>query len=55
MAKLDESGRTVSASARLAINIKEGFLVDFCKEAFYSVKLHMRHIPSQTEHRRVRK
>ena len=29
VAKLDESGRTVSAKARLAMNIKEGFLVDF--------------------------
>ena len=29
MARLDERGRIVSARARFAINISEGFLVDF--------------------------
>jgi hypothetical protein len=35
VAKLDESGKTVSASARFAMNIKEGFLVDFWKEDIF--------------------
>ena len=51
VAKLHESGRTVSASARFAMNIREGFLVDFCKKDLLYFKLYINHLPVHTKHK----